>query len=211
MSMDWGACGEGDPFSIGWWAIADGDDKKGTIPYFKPGTMIRYREWFGKQFKDKVSVQEVADGIHLRESQDPELAYRVAGGDIRKKLDKSGPSILELFEVNNIYFHRADMNRAPGWLVLRERLKGKDGVPDLFVFDTCVDSIERIPTIQHNVKDANDIEESNDDIPDEWRYGVMARPYITTLPPKDAPFEEQFKAPTINELWALKDQMKSFR
>lgn len=215
MSMDWGACGEGDPFSIGWWYISDGTDENGTIPYFKRGTMIRYREWYGKGLA-RVSVKQVIDGIKEREGNDPPVVVRWAGGDIRKKLDQSGPSIFEMFADGEIYFTRADMNRAPGWLLMRERLighKNSDGanVPDIFVMANCIHSIEIIPTIQYSIKDANDIEAVNDDIADEWRYAVMSRPWATDKPPIAKTLEEKFPEPTINELWEQRARMMEGR
>lgn len=215
MSMDWGACGEGDPFSIGWWAISDGDDMNGTIPYFKRGTMIRYREWYGKGLK-RVTVKEVADGIKDREEYDPSTITRWAGGDIKKKLDESGPSIFEKFADEGIYFGRADMNRTSGWLTMREYLKGYKGynnldevieIPKVYVFASCIHSIEIIPTIQYNPKDANDIEEVHDDLPDEWRYGLMSRPAASDKPAKAKSLAEKFKEPTINELWEQREKL----
>lgn len=220
LSMDWGACGEGDPFSIGWWALSDGTDADGTIPYFKRGTMIRYREWFGKGLK-RVTVKEVADGIKERESREPKGCYiaRFAGGDIKKKLDQSGPSIFEKFADEGIDFLRADMNRAAGWLVMREYLRGEkqtiEGeaveIPKVFVTANCIDSIEIIPTIQYNPKDANDIEEVNDDLPDEWRYAFMARTTVTDKPPQGKSLAERFKEPTINELWKMREKLRKRR
>ena len=201
MSMDWGACGEGDPFSIGWWAVSDGTDEDGTIPYFRRGTRIRYREWYGAGL-DKVDIDQVSDGIKEREQKDPKITYRVAGGDIKKKLEAKGPSIFEMFADNGIHFVRADMSRVAGWLKLRRDLRGKDEIPDVYMFDTCHDSIEIMPAVQHSKQDANDIEASNDHIPDEWRYAAMARPWATTKPPSEIPFEQKFKPPTIDDLWA---------
>jgi hypothetical protein len=205
MSMDWGACGEGDPFSIGWWAVSDGTNENGEIPYFKRGTMIRYREWYGKGLK-RVAVKEVADGIKELEKNDPPEIERLAGGDIKKKLDESGPSIFEMFADNEIYFQRADMGRTAGWLKMREYLKGDDGTPKVYCMANCHHSIKIVPTIQYNPKDANDIEEVNDDLVDEWRYALMGRVYANDKAPKAKSLAEQFKTPTIDEAWKLKEQ-----
>lgn len=221
MSMDWGACGEGDPFSIGWWAISDGTDENGTIPYFRRGTMIRYREWFGKGL-DRVTVREVANGIKEREEYETGHIQRIAGGDIKKKLDESGPSIFEKFADHEIYFQRADMNRSAGWLTIREYLKGDKvtrneeivEVPKVFVTKNCIHSIQILPTIQYSQKDANDIEEVNDDLPDEWRYGIhTSRPtdMIIDKPAKAKSLAEKFKEPTLNQLWEMKEKLKTSR
>ena len=211
VSMDWGACGEGDPFSIGWWAVSDGTTANDTIPYYRRGDMIRYREWYGKGLP-RVAVSQVASGILEREKFDPKINYRVAGGDIKKKADASGPSVFEMFSDSGINWVRADMDRVSGWLLMRERLLGQgeqpDNVPNIYVFSTCVDSIAVIPAIQHAMTDANDIEQSGDDIADEWRYGIKSRPWAADAPLKELPMIEKFHTPTLNDMWDLKDQME---
>lgn len=213
ISMDWGSCGAGDPFSIGFWAIAS-DHNDPNVPHYRRGTMIRYNEWYGKQYEDKVSVKFVADGIKKRMGND-HINLFVAGGDIKRKNDESGPSIFEMFNNQGIFWQRADMNRLSGWLLMRERLLGEGDPPDneplLYVFDTCTDSCERIPTIQHSIKDANDIEETNDDIPDEWRYAVKARAWATDMPPSELPIEQQFRMPTMDELWKITEENRRGR
>ena len=135
-SMDWGGCGEGDPFSIGWWAVSDGTDENGAIPFYKRGHMIRYREWYGAGLP-RVTVESVAAGIHEREKSDPKIFRRSAGGDIKKKTSESGPSVFEIFSDEGIHWARADDSRVPGWLLMRSRLKGKDEEPMISVFSTC--------------------------------------------------------------------------
>lgn len=215
QSMDWGGCGEGDPFSIGWWAVSDGDTQNDTIPYLPRGTKVRYREWYGKGLP-RVTVSEVAAGIFQRE-QGEKIQYRLAGGDIKKKGDKSGPSIFEMFSDHGLHFVRADMNRAPGWLKMREEIRGPENIPEEFrmpttrVFSTCLDSIKLIPSAQHGLHDANDIEEFNDDLLDEWRYGLMGRAQVLDKPKKERTLEEKFKPPTINEIWTIRDMQQRRR
>jgi hypothetical protein len=233
MSMDWGACGPGDPFSIGWWAVSDGTDENGTIPYFKRGTKIRYREWYGKQYSEsKVTIDFVADGIKAREGWIPTgkldadgkpilkpgseyVSYRVVGGDIKKKLEGRGKSIFEMFGDFHIHFLFADMSRPTGWAKMDLELKGigpvNEETPNVFVFDTCIDSIQIIPAVQHAINDSTDIEPSNDDLPDEWRYGLNARDYATDKPAAEKPLEEKFVSPTVDELWAERERMLSGR
>lgn len=212
MSMDWGACGAGDPFSIGWWAISDGGDEGGKIPKLRRGTRVRYREWYGKGLP-RVAVSDVAKGILKREEGDVEPSIRVAGGDIKKKNDASGPSVKEMFSDYGIHFVQADMSRVPGWLRMRDELKtNEEGQTKTVTFSTCTSSIEIIPAVQHSLKDPNDIEESNDDLPDEWRYAHMIREWVTRSPEKEKSLEERFKAPLLEELWAERErQLKGRR
>lgn len=201
MSMDYGGCGEGDPFSIGWWYVSDGMHVEG-VPYYPRGTRIRYREWYGKGLP-RITIHEIATGIKERE-QGEYITYRVAGGDIKKKADASGPSVFEMFSKYDIHFKRVDMSRVSGWEMMRAAIKG-DGEPKTRVFSSCTHSIEIIPAVQHSIKNANDIEEYNDDLPDEWRYGHMSRDYVTDKPVAELPIEEKFRTPTIDEMWEMRN------
>lgn len=111
------------------------------------------------------------------------------------------------------------MNRTSGWLTVRDYLRGEKEyqgtelveVPKVFVTANCIHSIEIIPTIQYNPKDANDIEEVNDDLPDEWRYGLMSRAQPEDKPARAKSLQEQFKEPTLNELWEMKKELNRRR
>jgi hypothetical protein len=70
---------------------------------------------------------------------------------------------------------------------MRSRLVGKDGVPMIYCFSTCADSIRTIPTLQHEPNRAEDVNtESEDHAADDWRYACMSRPWI-----KEKPREEK--------------------
>ena len=49
----------------------------------------------------------------------------------------------------------------------------------LYCFNTCVDSIRTIPSLQHDPDRPEDLDtEGEDHAADEWRYACMARPWI---------------------------------
>ena len=64
-AMDWGSAR---PFSVGWYAVSDGDDAR-----YPRGALIRYREWYGSTGEPnkglRMTAEEVADGIKARESE----------------------------------------------------------------------------------------------------------------------------------------------
>jgi len=199
MALDWGACGEGDPFAIGWFAISDG-----CIPLYPRGTAICYRVWYGKGLP-KTTVDNVCAGIRERERGDPPVLLRVAGGDILEQRG-SGPSIFEIFNSHGIHFSRADMRRASGWQQMRERIVGKDGLPRLYWFDMYASEVETICTLQHDLNDPNDCAPGEDHLADMTRYFCMARPWVHELPKERLTMEQKFQAPSINQLWAIRDQ-----
>jgi nitrate reductase beta subunit len=45
--------------------------------------------------------------------------------------------------------------------------------------NTCIDSIRTIPTLQHDLDKAEDLDtEAEDHAADEWRYAIMSRPWF---------------------------------
>lgn len=197
MAMDWGACGEGDPFSIGWWAISDG-----SIPIYPRGSLICYRSWYGEGLP-KTNVSQVSAGIHLRENGE-KIVYRVAGGDIEAQRGHGG-SIFELFGNERINFQRADNRRGIGAMQLRERLVGKNDRPLIYWFKEQANEVETIMNLQHDLNDPNDCTQSQDHVYEQVRYVCMSRPFSRAKPPEAKTIEEKFKPPTINELWELQE------
>lgn len=168
-SFDWGSAR---PFSVGWWAVADGSN------HIPRGALVRYREWYGASKPNvglKLAAEEVAAGIAQREAGD-KIAYGVADPSIWKV--DGGPSIAERMSGHGVYWKPADNNRQNGWDQLGYRIKGDDA-PMLYVFDTCVDWWRTMPAMQH---DANRIEDINTDMEDhaadETRYACMSRPWV---------------------------------
>jgi hypothetical protein len=178
-SFDWGSAA---PFSVGWWAVA-GDDK-GNIPR---GALVHYREYYGADKSDhglKMTTQEVAKGILERDAGDV-ITYSVADPSIFS--EDGGPSRAEIFSREGVFFSRADNRRvagngaAGGWDEMRARMRGTNGIPMMYVFDTCKNFIRTVPVLQHDPKRAEDVDTaSNDHIADMARYACMSRPWVPT-------------------------------
>lgn len=179
-SMDWGYAR---PFSVGWWAVAG--DKLNGIPR---GALVRYREWYGCEPGKpntglRLTAKEVARGIKEREQEGENVAYGVL--DPAAFSQDGGPSHAESMMTEGVVFRRADNRRVAqsgaigGWNEMRQRLRGADGAPMLYVFDTCRDFIRTVPVLQHDSRRPEDLDtEAEDHIADEARYGCMSRPYV---------------------------------
>jgi hypothetical protein len=192
-SFDWGSAR---PFSVGWWAVSDGtfrytDDRRDfTIP---AGAIIRYREWYGKS-EDNVGLHltdaEIAQGVKQR-SGDETFAYSVADPAIfpsEEALKRGGPSTPEVFAKEGFFVRRANNDRVPGWGQIRARMKGRDGLPLIYCFDTCLDSIRTIPLLLHDEHKPEDLRtDMEDDCADDWRYAATSRPYAAQIPKKEEP------------------------
>ena len=206
-SIDWG---HATPFSVGWWAISDGEAVTGLggekLKYPK-GAMIRYREWYGCEKKGerattkglRISGTELAQGILEREADDEFIKYSVADPSMWRT--DGGPSQAERCYQAGVTLRKADNQREIGWQEMYRR--HKDDL--LYVFDTCQEYIRTIPAIQSDEKKPEDITQTNrggeDHIADETRYACMSRPMITKKP----------KAPTQHMGYTFNDIMNMDR
>ncbi len=177
-AFDWGSAR---PFSVGWWAVSDGgllDDGR----CYPAGAMVRYREWYGASGPNeglKMTVEQVADGIKARETDD-KVDYRVSDPACWKQ--DGGPSIAERMLSRGVAFRKADNSRISGWDQMRDRLLGDDE-PMLYVFNTCTDFIRTVPALQHDADKPEDVDSDGEDhIGDEARYACMSRPYTRQAP-----------------------------
>lgn len=188
MSFDWGSH---DPFSIGYWAVADNSDGR-----FPKNSLIQYNEWYGGHLGEGLHmiVPQIADGIKAREKDGLKLSYRVAGRDLF--IRRSGPSLAEEFSKHGIHFQPADDKRIPGWEQVRMRLVGVDNVPALYFFSTCTNSIRTLPLAQHDPAKANDLILLDDHCLDMIRYAATSRPWAKEAPQK----KPLIKTPTLNDL-----------
>ena len=66
---------------------------------------------------------------------------------------------------------------------MRARIKGVDGAPMLYVFDTCRDFIRTVPVLQHDPMRPEDLDtRAEDHIADETRYVCSSRPMTARAP-----------------------------
>lgn len=181
-AMDWGSA---KPFSVGWYAVADGSWGVPGRPPFRRGAFVKYREWYGSTGEPnvglKLSAESVARGIISRQQLFQEIVeYGVADPAIFAR--DGGPSIAEIMAAEGLLWRRADNKRIPGWNELRHRLVGH-AYPDqpldpmLYVSEACEDTIRTLPVLQHDETDPEDIDtEAEDHAGDETRYACMSRP-----------------------------------
>lgn len=215
-SGDWGFAR---PFSIGWWAVA-ADDTPSSVGIIPRGSIVRYREWYGCTGKPnegvRLTAEEVAEGIKQREAFE-KVEYGVM--DPAAFAQTSGPSIGERMWERGVAFKGADNSRVGrsgalgGWDMLRARIKGEDGTPRLFVFDTCRDFIRTVPVLQHDPMRAEDLDtDAEDHIADEARYACLSRPW-TPKPkiPDDPPRVKSLDEMSIDELMALSPRTSNRR
>ena len=207
MAYDHGACGEGDPYSAGYWTVSDG-----TLPRFPRGYLLCYRMIRGHGLP-KTTVAAIAERMRGAERNE-EIVDRVAGGDIKND-SGTGVTVFEEFSKHDIHFRRADMRRVHGWAQLQERVVGKDDQPMIGWFEDgggCEEAFESIRALQHDVMgDANDTAPGDDHDADMTRYECMARAWAADKPATAKTIEEQFPKPTLDSLWAERERLLQSR
>lgn len=209
-SFDWGSA---KPFSVGWWAIADGTwPKPSPLPF---GAIFRYREWYGASGIN-VGLGSTADVVAAeicRIELEAQERVRFAVADPAIFIRNGGPSIAE--SMARCRWRRADNKRQPGWEQVRQRLVGdltdvevegqivSKRIPMLYAAHECEDFWRTMPTLQHDEKDPEDLDTDGEDhVADEVRYACMSRPWKPKplVPPPGLSYPKHPMQMTFNEL-----------
>jgi len=209
-AFDWGYSA---PFCVLWIAISDGqpiDTPEGFIAYPK-GSAIVYREWYGASKPNtglRMENSEIAKGIIERE-KDERLDDMVADPAIWAAL--GGVSIGEQMMSEGCFFRRADNKRISGWQQVRQRLKGGDGIPMLYMFSTCTALLRTLPAMQHDKKKPEDLDTTSEDHAiDTLRYGLMARAYVIERKLPEAEWDSKIYIQDVIKQMIAKDKKKGF-
>ena len=180
--MDWGYSR---PFAIGWYAV-DHD-----------GRLYRIREYYGCTDTPNTGVRlepsEVARRLKAIEEDDPNLRGRRIQrvGDPAIWGTQGTESIGALFERERVYFEKGDHARIDGKMQMHHRLAfDEDGMPMLYVFDTCRHFIRTVPNLVYSSSNVEDIDTDGEDhIYDECRYVLMANPIAAPVKQEQKPKE----------------------
>ena len=196
-SLDWGSA---KPFSVGWWAIANGEDVElpdgGTLVFAK-GSLIRIAEWYGKGDDPdnpndgcRMTASRAARGIQAREKR------------LKAKV-RPGPADTQIYAQEGHERTLADEMRDPdgngkgdgvrwtkankgpgsrvnGWDAMRRVFEaaasGARDKPGMFVFNTCRDWIRTVPMLPRDPVDPEDVDtHAEDHIADETRYMLTTK------------------------------------
>lgn len=180
-AFDWGSS---KPFSVGWWAHADGAWPAGSQQYvYRKGTRFRIMELYGWNGKPNEGLRltntDIARRIREVEAGSP-YAGRIQAGPADSQIYDvvNGRSIAQEMATQGISFHPAQKgpgSRRQGWSMLRQLLNASRHwpmeEPGLFVFNTCRQFIRTVPILPRDPKDADDADtDAEDHVGDECRY-----------------------------------------
>ena len=201
-SMDWGYR---QPFSIGWWAVADDTpvrSRDGTTYIFNEGAIIRYREWYSAKKGqrgwtnqgEKIAPEDVARRmLSLEEGED--IGYRTADPSVWRS--DGGPSVAERFATNGIFWERGVNDRQLGCTSMYARLK--NGL--MYVMDSCQHFVRTVPTVETDEKKPEEYKKAGEDhVADEARYASASRPEVFERPGYT---DTRLHLPTLDECFSF--------
>lgn len=181
--LDWGYSR---PFSVGWYAV-DHDRR-----------LYRVRELYGCTGTPNQGVMwepsRLAREIREIEADDPNLRGRTIHrvGDPAIWQSDGTESVGALMERERVYFERGKHERISGKMQVHHRLAFDDnGIPMLYVFDTCKHFIRTVPALIYDEANVEDVDTDGEDhIYDECRYVCMRNPIAARVQPKkiDKPY-----------------------
>lgn len=181
-SFDWGSSR---PFSVGWWAVADGTAPQG-VPALPRGSLVRIAELYGWNGKPNEGSRRLASEI-AREilAVEKEMGGpRVSPGPADSAIyaTENGQNIADdmaRLGVRWIEAEKGPGSRKAGLERVRRMLAAAAASPreepGLFIFSTCRHAIRTLPTLPRDQKNMDDIDTAAEDhVYDEVRYTCMS-------------------------------------
>lgn len=190
-AFDWGSS---KPFAVGWFAESNGEpfEWKGRVYGRVKGDTYQVAEWYGwngtRNEGVKMLAREVGIGIRDRE-EDWLLDGRVKPGPADASIfdEENGNSIEADMRKVGVRWQAADKgpgSRKQGWEMMRTAMKnalpnpngGPRESPGFFIFDTCEQTLETVPTLPRDDKDLDDVDtDAEDHAGDMIRYRIRKK------------------------------------
>lgn len=195
---DWGF---GRPFSVGWYAVPEVDDKREAVPIY------RILELYGCTDTPNEGVRwtnrQQMDEIQRIEREHPWLKGRKIIGYADPSIwdgshDTDGISCAEEAEKHGLWFEKGNNERIAGWMQVRERMMfDENGRALFYVFENCKQFIRCVPLMLHDKHKVEDLDTTLEDhCLDECRYVCMSR----VIPPRRI----------VNEMRPIADPLGQF-
>jgi hypothetical protein len=193
-SFDWGSS---HPFSVGWWAEANGEEVEITIGTEKftfcpvAGSLIQFAEWYGTREIGsnkglKMSAKEIAEGIKTREIEmmrsgwiQTQPSPGPADNQISNVNEKDVDTIAKKMGDVGIRWTKSDKSpgsRIIGLQLVRDRLAAtieREGKA-LYFMSNCEASIETLPSLPRDEVKLDDVDtDAEDHVYDMTRYRIL--------------------------------------
>jgi hypothetical protein len=191
-SFDWGST---HPFSVGWWAEADGTEAVlpgGRVFCPRPGSLVRIAELYGAKEigtneGTKLGAKQIAEKVKQVEATliaagwiKSTVRPGPADNQIHNKNESTTDTIAKIMADNGVQWLLSDKSpgsRVNGLELIRERLKSaREGEgPAIYFMNNCQAALSTLPTIPRNPDKPDDVDtEAEDHVYDDVRYRVLA-------------------------------------
>ncbi len=165
------------PFAVSWFAV-DQD-----------GRAYNYRELYGCSGTPDVGVRWTAQRIakEIREIEEREEKGLTITGyadpAIWNATGSDEGSIAEMMERQGVYFEKGKNDRLAGKMQVHYRLSfDREGIPMLYVFDTCRNMIRTLPQLRYDSVNPEDVDTRQEDhLYDALKYFLMSDPIAPHL------------------------------
>jgi len=178
------------PFSVGWWARADGDVSPTGHRQYPKGTLFRIHEWYGWNGKPnqgaRLNAEDIADKIVDIENRTPVLQRRVRPGPADSSIWDGPPNnnIATQMSSHKVFWYPVDKgpgSRVNGARLFRELMTASNKTPmtqaGVFFFRTCDQIIRCLPQLPRDPADPDDVfTDAEDHNYDEARYMMQWKP-----------------------------------
>ncbi len=185
-SFDWGSSR---PFSVGWWAEADGstiEDRAGSQKTYPKGTLFRIAEYYGWNGRPNegcrmLAVNVAREILKIEKQIFPGRIVKAGPADPAIYAAENGVSIADDMARVGVSWILADNrpgSRATGLEAMRKRLaagiENQMEEPGLFVFEGCQHFIRTVPVLPRDSKKMDDVDTNAEDhVYDESRYRCL--------------------------------------
>jgi hypothetical protein len=170
-AFDWGSS---TPFCLLWYTISDGDPIHNG-EQFPKGAIIILWEFYGQREGGnlnegmKWSSIQVAQAIRRKEIEMGIFDRVIAGpadNQIYANTDGEDSNLYINFEREGVLFTRS--NKSPGsakvgWEQIRTRMVGRDGLPLIYLTESCNNCIRTIPELARHPTKMDDIDDGQED------------------------------------------------
>ncbi|MEE1013079.1 MAG: phage terminase large subunit, partial [Clostridia bacterium] len=173
------------PFAVSWFAVDE------------DGRAYNYRELYGCTGTPDTGIRWTAQRIAkaIREIEEREEQGQTICGyadpAIWNATGSAEGSIAEMMERAGVYFEKGKNNRLAGKMQVHYRLAfDEEGIPMLYVFDTCKHMIRTLPQLRYDSVNPEDVDTRQEDhLYDAMKYFLMSDPIGPREAPKSATVE----------------------
>ena len=168
-----------------------------------------------REFAEKDMIISSAAEKANELSRGEKIYTTYAPPDLWSRSQESGKSRADLFRQGGLKIQKSDNNRISGWSCIKEMLKAnKNGEVKLYIFNTCINLISHLASIQVDERNPNDCATQPHDVthlPDALRYFAIMH-YRPNAQPKDTKhYDFDFQKPKKSNPFVGDDVNKFLR